>query len=192
MTVLLLSATALVLNAKEPKYLKPLAATPRASHSSLAQSQIQAQRQAQQAGALVPVEAGTLKQPVPESERKGIIERSAILCSGHNWTLVPKGAVLKVPPMYAARVNGKRTGKLVPWPEFYAKNRGWIQTHSVSIKQARGEVEVPKDQVDVYQQSGRVVVSVCHNGPISMIPFRPAESIAAGEAPLPKDGPALR
>ena len=139
----------------------------------------------------MPTELGTLKQAVPANQRKCIVERSEILCSGYNWTLVPKGCLLKVPPMYTSRVNGKRTGKLVPWSQFYAKNRGWIQTQSVSISQARGEAEIPKAQADVFKKSGRVVISVCHNGPISLIPYRPKvdEEGAGGKEPVANGGP---
>lgn len=112
--------------------------------------------------------------PVVKKEREGpdsssLIKRSAILSSGRNWTIVPKGAVLHVPDQYQARVNGARAGKLIPWKAFYTQNRGWIHVHSVSMNQARGEEKIDPKQVEAYKSVSRVVVSVCHGGPISVI-----------------------
>ena len=112
--------------------------------------------------------------PVISEKRKGpdsssLIKRSAVLSSDRNWTIVPKGAVLHVPQQYQVRVNGKRAGKLIPWKTFYTQNRGWIHVHSVSMDQARGEEKMDPKQVEVYKSVSRVVVSVCHGGPISVI-----------------------
>jgi hypothetical protein len=87
-----------------------------------------------------------------------------------------------VPARYKAQLNGKRVGKLVPWQTFYAQNRGWIHVHSVSMSQARGEKELDPKQVEVYQGLGRVVVSVCHGGPISVIKPK-VEEQPEGEVP---------
>lgn len=99
-----------------------------------------------------------------------LMDRSSVLCQGGYWTLVPKQAVIHIPAPYKSRVDGARQGTLIPWPQFYAKNRGWLQTHSVSISEARGDAEMAPKKVDVYKRSGRVVVAVCHNGPISVLP----------------------
>lgn len=115
-----------------------------------------------------------IAEPVATEKREGpdpssLIKRSAVLSSGRDWTIVPKGAVLHVPEHYQARVNGKRVGKLIPWKTFYTQNRGWIHVHSVSMSQARGEEKIDPKQVEAYKSVSRVVISVCHGGPISVI-----------------------
>lgn len=107
-----------------------------------------------------------------------LLDRSSILCAGGFWTLVPKEAVLHVPAPYRNRVDGPRSGKLIPWSQFLAKNRGWLQIHSVNIPQARGEQAMEPKRVDVYRNSGRVVVAVCHNGPISVKPLKVPDAVA--------------
>ena len=76
--------------------------------------------------------------------KSSLIKRSAVLSSTRNWTIVPKGAVLHIPAQYQKQVNGKQVGKLIPWKEFYAQNRGWIHVHSVSMDQARGKKNEPE------------------------------------------------
>lgn len=98
-----------------------------------------------------------------------LIDRSALLCSGRNWTIVPKRAVLHIPAQYQARVNGKRSGKLIPWKTFYEQNRGWIHVHSVSMQEARGERPIDSKKIEAYKGVSRVVISVCHGGPISVV-----------------------
>jgi len=172
--VVVLISSAAMLAAGKVKYLKPLEAKVRPTHESLSRRQKEAGKETAN-DSLVPVEPGTLKRSKPAGERKGIVERSSILCSGYHWTLVPKGAVIHVPAAYASRVNGERKGRLLPWNKFLQKNRTWLQVHSVSIKQARGERELKPEEVELYKRTGRVVVAVCHKGPISVIPYAPPE-----------------
>lgn len=120
-----------------------------------------------------------------------LIKRSAIISSGRNWTIVPRGAVLHVPDQYKSRVNGERKGKLVPWKTFYSQNIGWIHTHAVSMEQARGEKPMNPKQVETYRNLSRVVVSICHGGPISVIE-PPEEEGEDGEVSGPGAGAPLK
>lgn len=146
------------------------------------------QRQEQEAQKLAEKRHGMGLPPLEEREIKyddrkklgNLMDRSSVLCLGGFWTLVPKRAVIHIPATYKPRVDGARSGKLIPWPQFYARNRGWLQTHSVSISEARGDAEMDPKKVDVYKRSGRVVVAVCHNGPISVLPLKEPEEPAAG------------
>jgi aromatic ring-cleaving dioxygenase len=127
--------------------------------------------------------------PVVKEKREGpdtgsLIKRSAVLSSGRSWTIVPKGAVLHVPAQYEKYVNGKRAGQLVPWQTFYAQNRGWLHVHPVSMDQARGEKTMDPKQVEAYMGLSRVVVSVCHGGPISVIAPKKEEAGEVGEVPV--------
>ncbi len=166
-----------MLPADVPGREKPGAAKLRPTHEALMQRKAEAAEKAAAKAAkrgVKTVKPGEIKY-VPRKKMGTLIDRSAILCSGGNWTLVPKEAVLHIPPAYKARIDGKRSGKLIPWQQFFAKNRGWIHTHSVSISQARGDVAIPTAQEDVYLHLGRVVVAVCHNGPISVKPLKKPE-----------------
>lgn len=175
------SAACVSLAAPEPAQGDPQAKL-RPTHEVLRQRQLEAAARAkasrgEKGDGVDTVKPGEIKY---ENRKKlgNLLDRSSILCSGGNWTLVPKEAVIHVPASYRSRVNGTRSGKLVPWSEFFAKNRGWLQTHSVSIPQARGEMVMDPKQVDVYKTSGRVVVAVCHNGPISVKPLKVPDAVA--------------
>ena len=139
----------------------------RPTHEELAKRQAEVKARQEQNGVVPRVAKPSEKRKSPGSS--SLIARSAVLSSNHSWTIVPKGAVLHVPDRFKTQVNGKRNGKLVPWKTFFAQNRGWIHVHSVSMKEARGEKKMDPDKVKVYQGLGRVVVSVCHGGPISIV-----------------------
>ena len=178
----LLASGAAMLPAGEIEMVKPGDPKLRPTHESLMARRAKEVKKANAARPKRKDGAKTAKtgevKPKPRKKMGTLIERSAILCSGDNWTLVPKEAVLVIPSAYQARVNGKRSGKLISWQQFFARNRGWIHTHSVSIAQARGEVAIPPEQVDTYKRLGRVVVAVCHNGPISVKPHKVDETVA--------------
>jgi hypothetical protein len=88
--------------------------------------------------------------------------------------MVPKGSILHVPPAYKNRLSDKPTGQLLPWKEFYQRNRGWIFTQTVDMANARGESTLPQNVLKNHQQLGRVVVAVLHQGPISVKAPKPA------------------
>jgi len=151
----------------------------RTTHASLMERRAAALKKASanKNGGVKTVKPGEIKYE-KRKELGNLLDRSSILCSGGYWTLVPKEAVLHVPAVYRSRVDGPRNGKLVPWSQFYPKNRGWLQTHSVSISQARGEAKMEPKAVDVYKTSGRVVVAVCQSGPISVKPLKVPDAVA--------------
>lgn len=156
----------------------------RATHEALMQRRAEAIKKAEEGGntGLKPLEPGEKIKYDTRPRLGDLFDRSSILSFGGHWTLVPKEAVIHVPAAYRSRVNGVRKGKLIPWAQFLVKNRGWLQTHSVSIPQARGEQPMNPDQVKVYKGSGRVVVAVCHNGPISVKPLKVPDAVAEAGA----------
>jgi len=103
-----------------------------------------------------------------ERGAKGLIDRSLIVSSPYDWTLLPKKSVLNVPPLYKARVNGERHGKLIGWQDFYAKNRAWIRLLPVTIEQAQGEKPLTPEYIESLKKTGLLVVAVCKGGPISV------------------------
>ena len=124
----------------------------------------------------------TVKLKREKREKRGdIVSRSTVLTYGKNWTIVPKGAVLYAPSYLTNRVDGDKAKRFVAWPEFYKNNRGWIHLQNVKMRQARGKEEFPEGAVDSYPKIGRVVVAVCHGGPISVITKTDEEEGEGGE-----------
>lgn len=112
-----------------------------------------------------------------------LLSRSLILSFRGSWTIVPKGAILHLPKSYQDRVVTRPSGRLIPWSEFHARNRGWIHTQNVSIENARGDVALSPEILELHKRLGRVVVAVLHRGPISVkAPVQPEKSPAAPEA----------
>lgn len=103
-----------------------------------------------------------------ERGSKGLIDRSLIVSSPYDWTLLPKKSVLNVPPLYQKRINGERHGKLIGWQEFYAKNRAWIRLLPVTIEQAQGDKPLTPEYLESLKKTGLLVVAVCKGGPISV------------------------
>jgi hypothetical protein len=129
----------------------------------------------------------------PRERKPGdLVGRSTVLSYGGNWTIVPKGAVLHVPGFLRTRVDVPQQGTFVAWSDFYAKNRGWIHLQTVKMEQARGEKEMPEGLAEAYSKIGRVVVAVCHGGPISLRPAtggKAAPAAASGTGPVPVSTP---
>lgn len=103
-----------------------------------------------------------------EEQRPGILERSTILSFNGFWTLVPRGAVLHLPPAYADRIVAAPEGTLLPWPDFCTRNRGWLHIQPVRLSDALGETDLSEDTREANERLGRVVVAVFRGGPISV------------------------
>ena len=126
------------------------------------------------------VEPGAMEKVVRHRSRPGLIARSTILSHGGCWTIVPKGAVLHVPEDYRERIVPEPAGRLVPWPEFHARNRGWLHAQRVTMEQARGEAALSGEVRDNHARLGRVVVAIVPNGPISVTAAGAARPAVAG------------
>lgn len=123
----------------------------------------------ERAAALKPIEAtGETKHPSQSS----ILEGSDVLRSGGNWTFIPKGALLIVPEAYESRVNSGEGGEFLTFSAFAVKNRGWLTTHEVTLKQARGQDKIAEKIRETLQGSGRVIVSTLRGGAITVRPAK--------------------
>ena len=151
-------------NPKPPK--ANVAAKPRPQHGELTK-----QRSKRTTDSKIEVLDKSVKIEKIRSDKRGsLIARSAVISYRGEWTIVPKEAILNTPSHLSRWINGKREGKLVTWQQFFAKNRGWIQAQEVTLPQARGEEPLPQGVLNKIANSGRVVVAVCHDGPISVKP----------------------
>jgi len=100
--------------------------------------------------------------------KQSIISTSTILHDGAQWTLVPKDAVVFLPPAMKSKVNARPVGSLMPWAEFLTKNQAWITTSDVTFDQAAGNEEIPAARAKAWAQQDKIVVAVHHGGPISV------------------------
>ena len=174
------------LTAAEPFNPKPpkanVTAKPRPQHGELSK-----QRAKRSTDSKIEVLDKSVKiEKIRSDKRESLLARSAVICYRGEWTLVPKDAILNTPAHLARWINGKREGRLVPWQQFFAKNRGWIEAQEVTLPQARGEEPLPQGILNKIANSGRVVVAVCHDGPISVKPVqqKDGKKIAGqGQAP---------
>ena len=123
--------------------------------------------------AAVPAEA-----PVAHPGEQSLIKQSDILNDGMNWTIVPKGAVLHIPPAFATRVGAKPIGKLLPWVEFLTVNRNWLFTEEVTFDIAAGKKPILPSRLEAWQKVNKVIVAVHQGGPISVRP-QPATPVAS-------------
>ena len=158
---------------------KNLSIKPRATHAAMAERQ----KPKRDFGERKTVKRKSVSEATQRKQREGggLVDRSAILSSSANWSLVPKGAVLHVPGIYAKRVNDSRSGKLVGWQDFYGKNRSWIRTIPVTIDQASGKTPLTNEYLAGLKKGGQVLIAVCRGGPIS-VNLPKAEEVGADPA----------
>lgn len=102
-----------------------------------------------------------------------LLERSEFFSMGDLGTLVPKGAVLHVPAAYASRRTMAAGVRIVPWLDFHAANRGWIQTMEVTREQAEGSAPFTEEMAKALEKSPFVVVATLKGCPISVLPPKP-------------------
>lgn len=131
-----------------------------ASHDELAARRL--------AAGTVPQEAGQQLVPGPEWKPGDLMARSQAISFRGFLALVPKGAVLHVPAGFQARLQAEPEAKLLPWSEFLALNRGWIQTCEVSLGQASGKLAIAEPTSTAIERSSFLVVATLKGGPVSV------------------------
>ncbi|MEK7952026.1 hypothetical protein [Luteolibacter soli] len=131
----------------------------------------------------------------PEGEDPSVVNRPQDLLSRSDLfsylglaTLVPKNAVLHFPKELESRGGFAEQSKFVPWIDFYAANRGWIRTVTVSRAQAMGQEPLDEEVVKSFAKEKRLVVATYQEGPISVNRYEPP---APKTAAVPGKAPAL-
>ena len=140
------------------------------THEALSQ-QLRAQQQADPMLTLKPAEGDdpTKTNPTPD-----LVASSQFLCYNGMATLVPKGAVLCVPEKLRTRMSFSQGARIVTWAEFYSMNQAWLSTVSVTLDQATGKLPLSDEMLKKVKSDTQVIISTCQNGPISLVPFKPA------------------
>lgn len=121
---------------------------------------------------------------------KDLLSQSDILCFGGLATLVPKRAVLRIPPTMANRTQLAAGVTLMGWAEFFAQNRGWITTVEVTRGQAEGILPLAEDVTKRLVDCPTVVVATYQGGPISVLPPKTAPPAATSPGTSPAAPPA--
>lgn len=107
--------------------------------------------------------------PAGETRRYDIYKDSIILQQGDNHTVLPRNSIVHLPESLKQKVVSRPHGIFVPWPQFYLKNRSWIFTHEINLKQARGVAPLKEGVQKQFERINRLVVAIHQNNPISML-----------------------
>ena len=128
--------------------------------------------------------------PAKANRVPDLLSDSDIVCFGGRATLVPKQAILHVPPNFAERLKFQPGAKIQNWAEFYVENRGWITTVEVTRVQAEGNQPMDEASCKRMADSTSLVVATYQGGPISVLPPKappppPALPATATATPTP-------
>lgn len=110
--------------------------------------------------------------PSKASQTGNIVDESDFLSFNGRSTLVPKGAILHIPPYLKDRLKFTPGNPLLPWGDFYAVNRAWITTVEVSRIQAEGNQALAEETSKSIGKSTSLVVATFKTGPISVLPLK--------------------
>lgn len=124
-----------------------------------------------------------LEDPSKVNQPMSLIATSDILCFGRLAVLVPKRAIIQIPPKLADRLKLSPGSQLVSWADFYAANRGWITTVEVSRAQAEGKLDLEKETHERISKCGNLVVATYLTGPISVLPLKAPETTTVQSKP---------
>ena len=143
--------------------------------------------QAGQPGIANPIKSLKSIEKAPELERPepvSILTRCAFLSSQGVTAVIPKGSVLHVPPRLKDQTRMVEGNRVVIWPQFFRRNRGWITTVEVSRGQAAGTEPIPERTLEAVRENPRVVIATLQGGPISvLLPEVPAPGEEAPAQP---------
>ena len=134
------------------------------------QELVQKKALAVQDGSLAKVEVVEGPDPSKINPPKDLLSESDMICFAGYATLVPKRAIIHVPPNFEGRIKMEAGHKIQSWADFYAANRGWITAVEVTRVQAEGNVELPEPQQKQIGKSLNLVIATLAGGPISMLP----------------------
>jgi len=125
-------------------------------------------------GKFIPAEG---PDPSKATEPTDLMAISDFLSFNGRATIVPKKAILHIPPSMADRIKLQPGCTVQTWQDFYAMNRGWITTVEVSRVQAEGNAALGEELSKRIGKSSSVVVATYQGGPISVLPLKaPVES----------------
>ncbi len=107
--------------------------------------------------------------PAGETRRYDIYKDSIILQQGDSHTVLPRNSIVHLPNSLKQKVVTRPHGTFVAWPQFYLKNRNWIFTHEINLKQAQGAAPLKEGIQKQFERINRLVVAIHQNNPISIL-----------------------
>jgi hypothetical protein len=125
--------------------------------------------------------------PTKENQPRDLIASSDVISFNGLTTLVPKRAILRLPPQFRDRIdNHQPTNGIVNWLEFYRHNRGWITTVEVTRAQAEGREPFAEALIEQLEKNPNMIVATYSTGPISVLPLKETgqHPITNSEAPI--------
>lgn len=111
-----------------------------------------------------------------------IYKESTILAHGNQHTILPSHAIIHLPEhlknkvITNTRLLTANASIYTPWPEFYTRNRSWLFTYGINLKQATGQMPIRNDVRKQFSKINRITVALYQNNPISI---HPSTAIAA-------------
>ncbi|BCU75395.1 hypothetical protein [Luteolibacter sp. LG18] len=123
---------------------------------------------------------GELAPKEQKAKTLGLAETSTFIETAGMFTIVPKGAVIHIPEKLAAWIvpGPSVKAKFQTWQEFLTANRGSVASFEITFDQASGKIPIDSSKLDLARKSGRLVVAVCHGGPISCVPLGGASQVS--------------
>lgn len=106
-------------------------------------------------------------------KEKNIYRTSDVLVSGGFHTVVPKRCVIFIPQNLTGKLAlSKPGGTFIMWDKFLSKNHVWLHKMEVTFEEAVGERAIDKAKMKRVMQTGKVVIAVYKNRPVSMLPLK--------------------
>lgn len=109
--------------------------------------------------------------PVPQGpigKSYSLEDLSTFIRGEGTYAIVPRNAVIHLPKRHADRVLAAPEGRLQPWSEFINANRAWIQTHGVTLEEARGLKEFDEKTLEAFGKRDAVIVATLGGHPVSV------------------------
>lgn len=122
---------------------------------------------------------------VAKSRAKSYYDGTVILVSGQSHAVVPKGAVLNIPPALAEMISEEPKGELIPWPKFLKNNSKFFNTREVSWDTITGKDPIQEEEKEEFVKAEKIVVAVFHKNPVTVLdppPKKEEEAVAGAVA----------
>jgi len=126
---------------------------------------------------------GGLQKVGDERKTYDLASHSSFIQIDDSYTLVPKGAVLFVPPKMATVIVTEPHGTFVPWTEMQALNRGSLANFEVTLDQASGKTPIDPAKLEFAKRAGNLLVAVILGGAVSVAPVPSPPSVAPTASP---------
>ena len=106
---------------------------------------------------------------VPVDEAAAMLARSVFLSDNTHSVLIPAGAVLHVPEALAGSVSTASAKPLLPWSEFFQRNRFWLKELPLDSEQVTASKAFDERLAKSLAATGGLVVSTFTHQPVAPV-----------------------